>query len=159
MSIPTLLGFLAALAMVFISIHELTSNYLSFWHTAGFLLVVGGTLASAFIGFEFRYVMQALAAMGGLFIKAKADRKLLTVETGKIIRWGYLVKKSGLVALEKEIKGQKNQDHFLNYGIELVISGYSGEEVRGMLGAAANGAYSRATVPAEILKSMAGNSP
>ncbi len=81
----------------------------------------------------------------------------MTVETGKIIRWGYLVKKSGLVALEKEIKGAKNQDHFLNYGIELVITGYSGDEVRSMLGAASNGAFQRHTVPVEILKLMAGN--
>ena len=94
----------------------------------------------------------ALKGICSLFIKGKADRKLLTVETGKIIRWGYLVKKSGLLALEKETKGQKNQDHFLTYGIELVITGYSGDEVRGMLGAASNGAYSRAMVQADILK-------
>ena len=94
-----------------------------------------------------------------VFIKGKADRKLLTVETGKIIRWGYLVKKSGLLALEKEIKGTKNQDHFLTYGIELVITGYSGDEVRGMLGAASNGAYSRAMVQADILQNMAAAAP
>ena len=138
---------------------ELTSDFGSFFHLSGTLLVFGGTLASAFMGYEFRYVMQALGAVGGLFIKGKADRRLLTVDTGKIIRWGYLVKKSGLVALEKEIKGAKNQDHFLNYGIELVITGYSGDEVRSMLGAASTGAFQRNTVPVEILKSMAGNGP
>lgn len=63
------------------------------------------------------------------------------------------------MALEKEIKGAKNQDHFLNYGIELVISGYSGDEVRSMLGNAANGAFSRAMVQADILKNMAAAAP
>ena len=159
MSIPTLIGFLAALGLFALVVTELTSNWGSFFHLSGFLLVFGGTMAAAFMGYEFRYVMRALAAIGSIFIKGKADRKMLAVETGKIIRWGYLVKKSGLVALEKEIKGAKSQDHFLNYGIELVISGYSGEEVRAMLATAANGAFQRNTVPAEILKSMAGNGP
>ncbi len=159
MSIATLLGFLAAIAIIFLAIIEVTSDFGAFFHLSGVLLVFGGTLAAAFMGYEFRYVIQALSAVGGLFIKGKADRRLLTVETGKIIRWGYLVKKSGLVALEKEMKGAKNQDHFLNYGIELVITGYSGDEVRSMLGAASTGAFQRNTAPVEILKSMAGNGP
>ena len=159
MSLATLIAFIVACAIFVLAILELTTNFASFFHMAGFLLVFGGTMAAAFIGFEFRYVMRALAAIGGLFVKGKVDRKLLAVETGKIIRWGYLVKKSGLIALEKEIKGAKSQDHFLNYGIELTISGYSGEEVRAMLSTAANGTYQRNTVPAEILKSMGGNGP
>ena len=159
MSIATLLGFLASIASIVIVILEITSDFAAFFHLSGLLLVFGGTLASAFMGYEFRYVMQALAGVGGVFIKGKADRRMLTVETGKIIRWGYLVKKSGLVSLEKEIKGAKSQDHFLNYGIELVITGYSGEEVRSMLGAASKSAFARATIPVEILKAMAGNGP
>ena len=136
-----------------------TDNYMSFVSGSSIVMVVGGTLAATFIGYQGRYVILALKDIGGLFIKGKADRKLLTVETGKIIRWGYLVKKSGLLALEKEIKGAKSQDHFLSYGIELVITGYSGEEVRGMLGAASNGSYSRAMVQADILQNMAAAAP
>ena len=64
-----------------------------------------------------------------------------------------------MLALEKEIKGAKKQDHFLNYGIELVISGYSGDEVRSMLSAASTGAFQRAMVQADILKNMAAAAP
>ena len=159
MSIPTLIGFLAGIGLFVGAIVSSTNNYLSFLSGSSIVMVLGGTLAAAFIGFQGRYVMLSLKEIGGLFVKPKADRKLLTVETGKIIRWGYLVKKSGLLALEKEIKGAKNQDHFLNYGIELVISGYSGDEVRSMLGNAANGAFSRAMVQADILKNMAAAAP
>ena len=49
------------------------------------------------------------------------------LNAGNVGARGYLVKKSGLLALEREIKSAKKQDHFLNYGIELVITGYSGE--------------------------------
>ena len=159
MSIGTLLGFLGALGLFFGAIATETDNYGSFWSTSSAIMVVGGTLAAAFIGYQARYVLLALKEVGFLFIKGKVDRKLLTAETGKIIRWGYLVKKSGMLALEKEIKGAKNQDHFLNYGVELVISGYSGEEVRSMLGASAASSFQRGMVLADILKNMAAAAP
>ena len=159
MSIPTLPGFLAGIGLFIGAIMTSTDNYLSFLSGSSIVMVLGGTLAATFIGYQGRYVILALKDIGHLFIKGKADRKLLTVETGKIIRWGYLVKKSGLLALEKEIKSAKAQDHFLNYGIQLVITGYSGDEVRAMLGAAANGAFSRAMIQADILKNMAAAAP
>ena len=95
MSIPTLIGFLAGVGLFIGAIMSATDNYLSFLSGSSIVMVLGGTLAATFIGYQGRYVMLALKDIGNLFIKGKADRKLLTVETGKIIRWGYLVKKSG----------------------------------------------------------------
>ena len=94
-----------------------------------------------------------------MFMKAPVDRGMLTVETGKIIRWGYLVKKHGILALEREIKSQKEQDHFLNYGVELVITGYTGDEVRSMLSSAYEGQFGRSMVSTTILKDLGGNAP
>ena len=123
------------------------------------MIVGGGTLASAFISYEPRYVVGSLKEIGGLFKKPKADRKLLTTETGKIIRWGFLVKKHGILALEREIKSAKSQDPFMRYGVELVITGYTGEEVRGMLANAAGGQFQRGMVNSDILKSMGATAP
>jgi chemotaxis protein MotA len=159
MSIATLLGFLAGLGLFIGAIVTATDNYGSFLSGPSIIMVLGGTLSATFIGYQARYVMLALRDVAFLFVKGKVDRKMLTLETGKIIRWGYLVKKQGLLALEKEIKGAKKQDHFLNYGIELVISGYSGDEVRSMLTAASTGAFQRAMVQADILKNMAAAAP
>jgi len=154
-----LLGVLAGIGLFCRPIIIATDNYGSFLDLASIVMVLGGTLAAAFIAYQARYVLLALKEVGGLFLKGKVDRKMLTVETGKIIRWGYLVKKSGILALEREIKGAKKQDHFLNYGIELVITGYSGDEVRTMLSAAAEGQFQRSMVLADILKNMAGTAP
>ena len=63
------------------------------------------------------------------------------------------------MALEREIRGAKNQDHFLNYGVELVITGYSGDEVRAMLNAAADGFYQRSMVQVDLLANMAAAAP
>ena len=107
MSTATLLGFLAGVGLFIGAIMSATDNYMSFVSGPAVVMVLGGTLAATFIGYQARYVLLALREVEGLFIKGKIDRRMLTVETGKIIRWGYLVKKSGFLVLEKEIKGAK----------------------------------------------------
>ena len=141
------------------AIFSATDNFAMFISVESLLIVIGGTLASAFISFEPRYVIGSLKELGNLFKKPKADRKLLTTETGKIIRWGFLVKKHGILALEREIKSAKSQDPFMRYGVELVITGYTGEEVRAMLLSAAGGQYQRGMVMSDILKAMGATAP
>ena len=109
MSFTTILGVLFGFGLFAVAVALATDNPFVFFSGLSFLIVFGGTLASAFIGFQARYVLLALKEVGGAFLKAKVDRNTLTVETGKIIRWGYLVKKHGILALEREIKGAKNQ--------------------------------------------------
>ena len=159
MSISTIAGALLGVLLIFGAIGISTDNPVMFLSAESILIVFGGTMTAAFIGYEPRYVVQALKGVGTLFKKTKVDRKTLTVETGKIIRWGYLVKKHGILALEREIKSAKSQDAYMRYGVELVITGYSGDEVRQMLGNAAAGQYQRAMVEADILKNMAAAAP
>lgn len=159
MSIGTVLALIICLVMFIVPVALVTHDAMMFFSVEGVFIVIGGTLASAFIGYQARYVLLALKEIPGMFFKATIDRNVLTVETGKIIRWGYLVKKHGILALEREIKSQKLQDHFLNYGVELVITGYTGDEIRRMLSAAYDGAYGRAMVSTAILKDLGGNAP
>ena len=159
MSISTLLGFLFGVGLFVGAIAISTDNFIAFISVPSAILVIGGTLASAFIGYQARYVILALRELPQLLVKPKIDRRLLTLETGKIIRWGYLVKKNGILALEKEIKSAKNRDEFLKFGVNLVITGYQGEEVRTMLMAAAEGKFQRTMVLSDILKNMAATAP
>jgi len=159
MSIPTIIGLLFGLGLVAGAVVLSGGDPAAFVSLPSVMIVVGGTLAAGFIGFQARYVILSLKEIGQLLVKEKINRAMLTVETGKIIRWGYLVKKHGILALEREIKSAKSQDHFLNYGVELVITGYTGDEVRGMLSAAAEGTMMRKMVSASILKTLASVSP
>ncbi len=131
MSIPTIIGLLFGLGLVAGAIFLSGGNATAFLSAPSAMIVIGGTLAAGFIGYQARYVILSIKEIGQLLVKEKINRTMLTVETGKIIRWGYLVKKHGILALEREIKSAKQQDHFLNYGVELVITGYAGDEVRG----------------------------
>ncbi len=159
MSISTLLGFLFGIGLFVGAIAISTDNFIAFVSLPSIILVLGGTLAAAFIGYQARYVLLALRELPKLLIKPKIDRRLLTLETGKIIRWGYLVKKHGILALEREIKSARVRDEFLNFGVNLVITGYKGEDVRRMLIDAAESQYQRTTVQADILKTMASTAP
>ncbi len=159
MSLSTILGVLFGLGLVVGSIAISTDNLASFISIPSLLIVVGGTLAASFIGFQARYVIQALKDIGALVKKETVNRNILTQETGKIIRWGFLVKKNGILALEREAKSAKDQDYYLNYGIDLVITGYTADEVRDMMQAAAGEMFGRAMVNADILKNMTAVAP
>jgi chemotaxis protein MotA len=159
MSLPTVLGFVIGIALFIFAIVLSTDNYLIFVHATGAIMVLGGTTAATFVAFEPRYVLQAFKVTLSIFFQHKVGRTILTGEVGRMIRWGYMVQKSGLPALESDAKKMKEQDRFLAFGIDLVISGYTGQEVREILANTVETTYHRNLVPAEILRSMANNAP
>lgn len=159
MSLPTLLGFVIGIALFILSIVLSTDNYLIFFHLTGIMMVLGGTMAATFVAFEPRYVMGSFKAALSIFFQHKVGRAILTGEVGRMIRWGYMVQKSGLPALEADSKKLKEQDKFLGFGIDLVISGYTGPEVREILTNTIETTFHRHLVPADILRSMASNAP
>ena len=159
MSLATLIGFLLGLALILGAVVLNTTNFVIFLHLAGFLLVVGGTLAATFIAYEPRYVLASLRIMASIFFRPRIGRGVLQGEVGRIIRWGYMLQKSGPQALESDVKKLKNQDSFLSFGVSLVISGHSGNEVREILSNTVETTFQRNTVPAEILRSMGSNAP
>jgi chemotaxis protein MotA len=159
MSFPTLIGFLLGIGLFLGSILLSTDNYMIFLHLAGFIMVIGGTTAATFVAFEPRYVFQAMRITLSIFFTHKIGRSALTNEVGRMIRWGYMVQKSGLPALEADAKVLRRQDSFLAFGIDLVISGYTGQEVREILSNTIETTFHRHVVPADILRQMANNAP
>jgi len=159
MSLSTFVGVLIGMGLFLASIFLSTKNVWIFLDLASFLLVAGGTLASAFISYQPRYVWLSLRNIGKLFIEQKVGRKTLNQDTGMVIKWGFTAKKGGTMALEKYIKALRPPDPFLIFGLELVVSGYAGEDVRKMLAANADSTYNRNMVQVNILRSMAGTSP
>ena len=159
MSLPTLIGFVIGLVLIIGAVLLSTDNFLVFLHIAGFLLVVGGTLSATFVAYEPRYVIIALRIMASIFFRHRLGRGVLQGEVGRVIRWGYLMQKSGPQALEADVRKLKNQDSFLAFGVSLVIAGHQGAEVREILQNAVETTFQRNTVPADILRSMGNNAP
>ncbi len=159
MSIPTIIGFLGGVGLFLWAIVSSTDNYFMFLSLSSFVMVVGGTFASTFISYEARYVILSLKMMGKIFFSPPIGRNLLKSEVGRVIRWGYAVQKSGLPALEAETGKLKNADKFLSFGIDMVVSGYTGDEVRGILNTAIETTFGRNTVQVGILNAMSSASP
>jgi len=159
MSIGTIISFLIGVSLFLGSILIATNNFWLFADVPSLVMVVGGTFASAFISFEARYVFLALKTMARIFSSPVINRGLLKSEVGRVIRWGYTVQKSGLPALEAETKKLKNTDKFLAFGLDMVIAGYSGDDVRHILTTTIETTFGRNIIPANILRNMGGVAP
>ena len=158
MSINSFIGFIAAFGLFITSIVISTDNFMIFVSVSSLILVVGGTLAATFLGQEARYVLIGLKAIGSIFLPQRVGRNILNKEVGRVITWGYRAQKDGVVALDEELK-KVSKDPFLTFGMEMILSGYAGEDVRENLYRMVDSTYERNTIPAEILKAMAATAP
>lgn len=159
MSLATIIGFLSGLILFVGSIFLATDNFLVFLNLASIVMVVGGVFASTFISYEPRYVLQAFKLMSSIFFAPKVQRGVLQGEVGRCIRWGYMIQKSGITSLESDTAKLKRQDRFLGFGVDLVVSGYTGAEVRQILTNTIETTFQRNCIPSEILRNMAGAAP
>ena len=159
MSFTTILGILVGLGLFVGSIFISTDNYFVFISLSSALMVIGGTLAATFIAYEARYVLLALKLIFKIFRAPQMGRGQLTGEVGRVVKWGYLLQKKGINALEQEAQRVGKDEPFLGWAMEVVITGYNGDETAEMLHNAIENAFSRNLVPVSILKSMAGAAP
>lgn len=148
-------GFLLILTAILIG----TRNVLGFLSLEGLMIVIGGSLAVAFMSFEANYVMEALRSIGLMFRRAETTHENLQKDLVEIIGWARIVKEKGLLGLETETGKKGIEDPFVKYGIDMVISNYSPEEVRSMMETAADASYERSMIPSRVLMAMAGHAP
>lgn len=158
-SITTLLGFLMGIGLFVASIVMSTDNYLAFWSASSAILVLGGTLAVAFMSYQGRYVVKALRDIGRIFTHAKVNRKIVLEQSQQIVKWGQIANKEGLLALETFLKKTDKNDPFLGTGIRMVIDGYDPATVRELLTNMTESSFHRATVQVGILGNMSATSP
>lgn len=136
-----------------------TKNYLAFLSLEGFMIVVGGSLAVAFMSFQANNVIDALRGIGLMFRQPQATHENLHQDLVKIIGWARLLKEGGMRGLESKAAPNEMNDPFVRYGLAMVVSNYKPDEVRTMMETAADGYYERDTIPARVLMAMAGHAP
>ncbi len=159
MSIATIVGFLGAMGLFLGAIVTATDDYGIFVSLSSFIMVFGGTLAATFISYEPRYVIMSFKVMAKIFGSPGIGRGVLKAEVGRIIKWAYAVQKNGIPGLETEAKKAVRGDKFLKFGVDMVISGYTGDEVRECLNNTIEGSFGRNTVLVDIIKKMGAAAP
>lgn len=158
-SYASIIGAAFGSLMIIIAILFGTRNYLAFVSLEGLLIVVGGSLAVAFMSFQANYVVIALKSIGAMFMKATATHETLHHDMVEIIAWAKIVKSKGMRGLEDEAFNNPINDSFVRYGLDMVVSNYTPDEVRTMMETAADAAYDRDTIPARVLQAMASHAP
>src|ERR1700761_3462286 len=103
MSLATVAGTIFGFALILGAIAHGADNWMSFLSVEGFLIVIGGTIANAFMSYQANYVLLAFGAIWHMVKKAKATREGLNAEIMRLIKWAYLVQAKGLAGLEGEI--------------------------------------------------------
>lgn len=156
-SIASIIGATFGLLLVLGAIMLGTENYAAFVSLEGLMIVVGGSLAVAFMSFQANYVIEALKSVGYMFMAPTATHENLHRDLIEIIAWARIVKEKGMRGLEDEIENL--QDPFTKYGLDMVVSNYNADEVRTMMDTAANASYERDTIPAAVLMAMASHAP
>jgi chemotaxis protein MotA len=159
MSIGTILGFVAGIGLFIGAVLTETDDFSVFISASSATMVVGGALAASFISYEMRYVILALKGIPKVIGSPVISRNLLKSEVGRVIRWGYAVQKSGLPAIEGDAAKLKKTDPFLSFGIDMVVSGYSGQEIRDILNTTIESSFGRNMVPAKICGKIGGLCP
>jgi len=158
-SYASITGAVFGFALIIGAILMGSRNYLSFLSIEGFMIVVGGTLAVAFMSYQANYVIEALKGIGLMFRKAAVTHENLHRDMINILDWARIVRSRGLRGLEAEVQDAGIKDPFVRYSLDMVVSNYTPEEVRAMMETAADAFYERDTTAARVLMSMASHAP
>ncbi|MFM9889273.1 MAG: motility protein A [Rickettsiales bacterium] len=159
MSLSSLLGVIFGLAMIFSAILFATSNPLLYVDVSALMIVGGGSIAAAFMGYHSHDVRNAFRAIGWMLKKPKSTREGLNTEIMRLIKWGYLVQQRGLPALENEVKTLATNDPVIKYCMELVVTNHTPAQLKAMMLTAVESSFQHKTAPVAVLRNMGASAP
>lgn len=159
MSLSSLLGVIFGLVLVIGSIAVATANPFIYLDPHAFLIVFGGSIAAAFMGYHSADVLTAFKAIGWMVIKPKSTREGLNTEIMRLIKWSYIVQARGLPGLENEIKTVPVTDPMLRYCMELTVTNHSPEQLRTMMVTAVESDFEHKTAAVAVLKNLGASAP
>ena len=153
MSLNMIIAFVMGFVVVIGSIVSATDRPSMFIDIPSIIVVFGGTFVTLFISFELKTALAALKLVGQSFRRHKDSEMSLKDEVGRIVRWGYIIQKNGLQGLENEVTEQLREENpFLAYGADLVVTGYTGAEIKQILTYMMESEAERAKGPVDALK-------
>lgn len=155
---PVIAAALGGFLLLF-SIILSTRNYFGFFSLEGLMIVGGGVFCAAFMSYPAAEVHKALRAIGEMFREPPTSHENLHHDMMHILHWARVVRDKGMRGLEGHIGNGGIDDPFVKYGLTMVVSQYTPDEIRAMMETAADAYDARDSVPADILQSMASHAP
>ena len=158
-SISTFLGLTCGLALFVGAILLATNQYIIFWSFPSLLLVVGGTMAAAFISYDGRDMFGTFGSIYTVFLHDRNQESKFRDDIQAILELSNIQRTEGRIALESNIPQHYKKNAFVNFGIDLIISNYKPNDIRMMLSDIMMSNFNRGFTYASIFKTMASYSP
>ena len=156
----SLIAFIAGFVVVIGSIMSATDKPMAFIDIPSIIIVVGGTFVASFISYEAKNAVAGLKMALSTFRKHKDSENSLKDEVGRIVRWAYIIQKNGLQGLENEVTDDlRNENAFLAYGADLVVTGYTGAEIKQILEHMLESQAERNKRMTDVLMKLGGDAP
>ena len=151
MDIATIIGLLGGMALILSAI-ILGGSAMIFVNVPGLLIVAGGTLATCFIKFSIKDVINTIkVVMKAFMVKMEPPKEIIS----KMVAFARIAKKDGLIALEKE----KTNDKFSAKAIRYLSDGYDEGLIEDMLNKDIRLTVQRHTIGQKIFKGMGSSAP
>ncbi len=152
MDFATILGVLIGVGLVggaiVIQGNETSTEITIFADVASIMIVLGGTLAATAIAFPLKEVLRLLTIMGAVFKGGRVEMGPLVDE---IVDMGGIARK-GPKDLENALDQVRNP--FLKDGIQMVVDGYSVDEIHDILSTRVEYREEREHTEANLFKAM-----
>ncbi len=154
MDVLSLIGIILA----FIAI--LGGNYLEGGHVGSLingpaaLIVLGGTLAAAFLQTPLAVFKRSLSVLGWIFFPPRID---LAGGIDRVVGWSMTARKEGLLGLEPVAEAEP--DPYARKGLQLLVDGVEPEAIRSILEVDLLTQENRDLQAAKVFESMGGYAP
>jgi chemotaxis protein MotA len=158
-SVSTLGGVILALVVLGWAILDSTDDPAIYLDPHAFVIVVGGTLTGALLGFRGRYVMRSIKEMlVGIFVRQTIGPDSLMQDVKLVLDWSKQFQSEGRRAAEG-IGQSQSKDAYVQYLMGLVATGYTVQELRDLVETNIEESYFRKLTNNQILTAMAGTAP
>ena len=151
MDIATIIGLISGTCLVFLAIF-MGGEASIFVNIPGILIVVGGTLATCFIKFSMRDVINSFSVVMKAFtVKIQPSEEIME----RMVSLGKIAKESGLIALENE----KPDDEFSAKALQYLADGFDEARLEELLKKDIKLTVQRHTVGQKVFKGMGATAP
>ena len=129
MEISTIVGLILGLFSVLVGMVLKGAPMSSLINPAAYLIILGGTLATLFIGFPMSELKKMPKLLKMVFVKPKLIDKTNLISM--FMEWASITRREGLLALESKV--DEIDDAFLRNGMRMIIDGNDQEFVSDVL--------------------------
>lgn len=154
MNVATVIGIICGMGVLSYATYLSTDSAWVFINMPGLAIVLGGTMASTFICFPLKEVMRVFNTF---LIALKREELPINNYIDEIVKIARDASSKGKVHLERTLPGIENE--FLQNAIQMLVDGYSREEIKEILETQIEQTYQQEISSAGIYRTMSKLSP